>query len=244
MRFRSQPLGSIRTLAAVLMLAVLGFGPSATAQAGYIASNLTSAQSFNSSSGYNLTGPTSASGQGFEVAARFTSATTVSFDSAQLALAYRSGGNSLSVAIMTESVLPNMPGVPSGLALETIQLTNISANPGLVTASSALHPILAAGVNYWLVATYGASDTNIAWFVNSTGATGQLAYRSDTATTQGPWNYYAAGSTPAFSISGSTIVAAAVDGPSSGFLVGIGGLGLLTGSWMQRRRPNQPISLV
>ena len=233
MRFFTRP-SSSRRFPSLLALAVLGLGLGlgAEARAGYIASNLTASQGYNTGSAYNLTGPAAVQGgQGFVLGVSFTSASTVTFDSAQLALSFMSGTNALNVSLMTDA-----GGTPSGTTLETIRITGIGASPGLVTATSTTHSVLTAGVSYWLVATYGASDTYMKWYLNSTGATGQTAYRSDSSTAQGSWNAYPGGTNPAFAISGSpAATAAAVDSPSSAFLVGIGGLGLLTRGWVRRR---------
>lgn len=208
-------------------------GLSASTRADFSTSNFTASQGFNALSGYNLTGPKSVTGQGFAIGVQFTvgSTSNVAFNSAQLALAYRAGTNALDVSLMTD-----LKGVPSGTALETIRLTNVTATPGITTATSILHPILAAGVSYWLVATYAAADTNIAWLFNSTGQSTHSAYRSDSSSTLGSWIGAPSLTDPGFAIAASAISTAAVPAPPSGVLVGIGGLGLFWGHRIQRRR--------
>ena len=210
-------------------------GPFAkSSHADFLMSNLTATQGFNSQSGYTLTGPKATTGQGFVVAVEFTigSGTSFAFDSAQLALAYRAGTNSLNVSLVTD-----LKGSPTGTTLETMNLTNIAAVPGLATATSRLHPILAAGVSYWLVAAYGAPDTNIAWLFNSTSHVGSSAYRSDSATQQGSWVAAPTLTDPGYALFGTAAPAAnLVPAPPSGVLVGIGALGLCGGRLFRRRR--------
>ena len=220
-----------------LMLMLGGFA--SRAEADYLVSNLTSTQGFNKYSGFNVIGPKAVTGMGYAIGVRFTMSGTQSmaFDSAQLALAYRGGTNALDISLRTDQ-----NGIPGGSALETIQITNIDAYPGIVNVNSATHPILSAGVSYWLVATYGAANTNFAWLFNSLGGVGSSAYRPDSLITQGAWIASPTLTDAAYSISGSAAPVAvaaalgAVDSPSSGVLTAIAGLGLLSGHRFQRRR--------
>ena len=216
-----------------LMLMLGGFA--SRAEADYLVSNLTSTLGFNALSGFNLIGPKAVTQTGYAIGVRFTisGAQSMAFDSAQLALAYRGGTNALDISLRTDQ-----NGIPGGSALETIQITKINADPGIVTVNSALHPILSAGVSYWLVATYGAANTNIAWLFNSQGRVGLAAYRADTLTAQGNWVSAPTLTDAAYSISGSAVPVAVgvVDAPSSGVLTAIAGLGLLSGHQFQRRR--------
>jgi hypothetical protein len=92
----------------------------------------------------------------------FTPSQNYTFDSAELAISLSSGPNVLDVYLMGSS-----GGLPSGI-LESFVLTGaLSANPGtsLVTIGSVTHPVLDAGVQYWLVAAGGAS-TFASWQQN------------------------------------------------------------------------------
>ena len=217
-----------------LLILLGGFAPRAEAE--YLVSNLTSTSGFNPLNGYNLIGPGAVknTNAGYAIAVRFTiaSSQSMAFDSAQLALVYRGGSNALDI-----SLLSDQKGIPGGSALETIHIANVSSTAGLVTVNSTLHPVLSAGVSYWLVATYSAVDTNIAWLFNSQGRSGLAAYRLDTLTTQGIWLAAPTLTDPAFTISGSASQSfAVVDAPSSGVLTAIAGLGLFGGHHFQRRR--------
>ena len=229
MKFRSLR----RTVPGLVLVLLLGsFGSRASAD--FSISNLSATQGFNALSGWNLTGSRALNNQAYAIAVRFTMPTTTSmtFASAQLALAYRAGTNALDVSLMTD-----LRGIPSGTMLETMHLSNITAVPGLVTATSTAHSVLAAGTSYWLVATYGGTNTNISWFFNNTGRVGQAAYRPDTLTTQGDWISAPGSTDPAYALFGAISPGlTAVNAPSSGVLVAIGGLGLVGGRWCQRRR--------
>ena len=236
MPFKPSPLMRRRkSLVGLLLLFLGGFAPQA--EADYLVSNLSSSLGYNTQSGYNLIGPQAIKNvlTGYAIGVRFTISGTQSmaFDAAQLALVYRGGTNALNISLMTDQ-----SGIPSGTALETIRITGINATPGLVTVNSALHPILSVGVSYWLVASYGEVDTNIAWLFNSLGRSGLAAYRPDMLNATGSWIAAPALTDAAYSISGSARPAvAAVDTPSSGVLSAIAGLGLVGGQQLRRRRP-------
>ena len=214
---------------------VLVAAPAGRAEAGFEVGNLDSSGGFNSLNGYNLIGPVATPGPGYGIAVRFTvgSQQSFSFDSAQLGLSYRGGTDALNISLMQ-----NTGGLPGGTPLETIHLANIAAGPNLVTITSTLHPVLMAGISYWLVANYGGSDTNIAWLDNSTGQLGHAAYRADTTGGTGSWTGDGFDLDPSFAIFGTNIVANAgtVDAPPSGVLVGLGCLGLIGGQVVRCRR--------
>jgi hypothetical protein len=93
----------------------------------------------------------------------FTPSQTYTFDSAELAMSLISGPNVVDVYLMGS----NSSGLPSGV-LESFDLTGaLSADPAtsLVTIDSVTHPVLDAGVEYWLVAAGGAS-TSASWQQN------------------------------------------------------------------------------
>ena len=200
------------------------------AQAGFEVGNLGASNTFNTKSGFNLVGPAFFTGQGYGIAVEFTVSPTaaVSFDSAELGLAYRSGTNALSVSLMA-----NTGGIPSGTALETMSLANIAATPSIVTVNSTVHSVLTAGASYWLVANYGAADTNIAWMANSSGQSGHTAYRTDSIAGPGSWTADSTDADPSFAVFGSYV--GTVDAPPSGVLVGLGFLGMIGGRAVRRR---------
>jgi hypothetical protein len=92
----------------------------------------------------------------------FTPDQTYSFDSAELAVSLNSGPNVLNVYLMG-----NADGIPSGV-IESFHLVNdLSSDPatGLITVDSTTHPLLDAGMQYWIVAAGGAK-TFASWQEN------------------------------------------------------------------------------
>jgi len=226
-----------RCIALILLSAsICPAGFAHRAEANFEVTNLGSNNSFSTASGFNVTGPKTFPGQGYGIAVRFTvaSSTSISFDSAELGLVYRGGTNSINIALMTDG-----KGVPSGTTLESIHLANLSNVASLVTATSTVHSVLAAGASYWLVATYGAADTSIGWLANTTGQFGHSAYRPDTTSAIGSWvagpSYGDAGYA-VFGTDMGTNGVSSVDAPPSGMLVGIGCLGVISGHLFGRRK--------
>ncbi len=217
-----------------LVLAI-ALGPQA--KAGFEVGNLSANNGFDSTSGFNLTGPQTFTGHGYAIGVRFTVASTssVTFNSLELGLAYRNGTNKIDVSLMTDG----NGGVPGGTTLETIHLDDISAVPSLVTATSTVHSVLAAGASYWIVAVYGAANTSVGWLGNNSGQVGHSAYRPDTSSGIGSWTAGPSFTDPSFALFGDAITGAgteAVDVPPSAILVGIGCLGLASGRCFGRRR--------
>ena len=220
----------------LLFSMVITIGASSQARAGFEVGNLSSNNGFSTTSGFNLTGPQTFTGQGYAIAVKFTvaSPTSVSFDSAELGLVYRNGTNAVDVSLMTDD-----GGVPGGTALETIHLSNISAIPSLVTATSTVHSVLAAGASYWLVAVYGAGDTSVGWLGNTSGQVGNSAYRPDSSGGIGSWVAGPSYTDPSFAVFGQAVPnagLAAVKAPPTVVLLGIGCLGLVSGRYLKRYR--------
>ncbi len=196
------------------------------AKAGFIATDLGSGGSYNTTSGYTLAGPQSSSGLGYGLAVEFTvsGSSSIAFGSAQLALEYHGGANAVDILLMADN-----SGLP-GSTLETIHLTGIAAGPSLVTATSTAHTLLAPGTNYWLAAV-ASNDTYMSWMANSQGQMNHLAYRTDHGAGPSSWGTAPGNADVAFSIA-----TAAVPAPPSFALLGVGLLGL-AGYHFGRRRP-------
>ncbi len=232
-----RPISFRRSFLVVLITAlVVSCGHLGRAEAGFQAGNLGPNNAYSTQSGYNLTGPAFFTGQGYGIAVQFKIASpgAVSFDSAELGLTYRAGTAALDVSLMSDT-----GGRPSGMALETIHLTGIAAGPHLVTANSTAHSLLSAGINYWLVAIYGAPDTNIGWLANTVSQSGNSAYRPDTTRGIGSWLRDSSDSDPSYALFGTAAnpnLVGAVDSPPSALLVGIGSLGMIGGHFYRRRR--------
>lgn len=222
-----------RAIAFGLVAGSLLLGGGRPAGAGFIASDIGSGGTFNTLSGYNLTGPKVFTGQGYGLAVEFSVGGTapVAFGSATLALAYRGGSNAADVVLAADN-----GGLP-GTALETIHLSNISAIPSLVTATSTVHSPLAPGSNYWLEAI-ATGDTNMTWFASSQGAANHLAYRLDTGSGPGPWGLAPGSADPAFSISSVGVGnPAIVSAPPSLTLFGLGLAGLVGRGFLRKLGP-------
>jgi len=92
----------------------------------------------------------------------FTAGQDYTFQSMELAASLISGPNVLDVYLMG-----SLGGLPSGI-LESFTLNNeLSTDPasGLVTIDSVTHPLLAAGMQYWVVAA-GGPTTFASWQQN------------------------------------------------------------------------------
>ena len=226
-----------RSTSAIVLAFSLALIAPGRAEADYIAGNLpigttlTAGGLFNSGSGYSVLGTQAITGTGYSIAVKFTvGATAMTFDSARLGLVFRAGINAVDLSLVAD-----LKGLPVGSTMETIHLGGLSATPSLVTATSAAHSMLAAGMSYWLVATPGDTSTDVGWLANITGQVGHSAYRSGPTTGSGAWALAASSPDASFAVFG-TPVAAAVDEPPSGLLCGLGLVGLVAGHHARRRR--------
>lgn len=154
-------LSGVRTLIAVAGLLLV---TAAAAPAQVLFSNLGPGDSFDSSVGWILSSSASACGIDQQIATSFVPSSTASLGTVELALDLFGGGaNEIDIAVMTDAA-----GVP-GATLESIHLSGaIPGSPALVTATSALNPVLTGGTTYWVAALVGL-DTCGAWWFNNTG---------------------------------------------------------------------------
>lgn len=104
-------------------------------------SNFGPGMTFNQTQGLAITGSNLFGGVIFAHA--FTPSQTVTFSSAQLAMLLVAEPNHFQVLLMTSS-----GGLPGNI-IETITVT-MPTSPGIVTANSALHPVLTSGTQYWV----------------------------------------------------------------------------------------------
>ncbi len=120
--------------------------------------------------------------QGVTQAFQFGTAVSSQLTQVDLALRYFSipgaagGPANLDVSIESDNL-----GKP-GTAIETIHLTNVlgsvSFTPGIVTATSVSHPVLAAGTPYWLVvAPPDLLNTAFDWLISPNPSPTQFATR-------------------------------------------------------------------
>ena len=188
-------------LCTVVVAAVLALASASAARADQIIfSNFGPGMTFDTNHGYTVAG-SNALGTSV-VANRFTATSNLSFSSAQLALGLSSGSPSiLQVLLETDS-----GGLP-GSIIETINV-NIGAFPpgGVVTATSALNPLLTSGTNYWLVAYAPGPNTAAEWNFSF----GDVPTLSNFASNQipsptGPWTFASGPVRSAFQINGTPV---------------------------------------
>lgn len=79
--------GQIRFGVVAILLTFAALAPQSSAKAGFIASNLGSGNSYDTSNSYNLTGPQASTGMGYNLAIEFhiSGASPIAFGSAELA---------------------------------------------------------------------------------------------------------------------------------------------------------------
>ena len=152
----------------------------------------------------------------------FTPSQTVTFSSAQLAMLLVAEPNHFQVLLMTSS-----GGLPGNI-IETITVT-MPTSAGIVTANSALHPVLTSGTQYWLAVFAPEPNTFGIWHLalNDFSTPQALAFNSPT----GPWVVNNV-TRSAFQINGEPIPE-----PSTMLLLGTGLAAL--GTAVRKRRQNK-----
>lgn len=185
--------GGTLTREALLCISCLVLVPSLPA--GTIVSSFGPGQTFNSSFVDNVGGASQQS-----LAASFTPSAAYTLSTIDLAATWITGPNQLTVLLTSDA-----GGVP-GSTIESFNLTNFSGFyvPGVVTATSVLHPTLMAGTTYWVELTANdLVDTLDGWYpvLNSVtyGGFGESAYRSGA----GAWNVSGVGVFQAFDVTGT-----------------------------------------
>ncbi|HJP93007.1 MAG TPA: PEP-CTERM sorting domain-containing protein [Pyrinomonadaceae bacterium] len=187
-------------------------------------SNFGPGMTFNELQGFAITGSNLLGGA--IPALAFTPSGTFTFSSAQLAMNLVTGPNDFQVLLMTSS-----GGLPGNI-IETITLTDAVPMfpPQIVVANSALHPVLTAGTQYWLVAFAPEPSTFGIWnlSLNDFSTPQARGFVSPT----GPWIVPNTLIKPAFQINGEP-----VPEPSTMLLLGTG-LATL-GTAVRKRRQNK-----
>lgn len=186
-------------------------------------SNFGPGMTFNQNQGFAVTGSNLFGG--VIPAHAFIPSQTFTFSSAQLAMTLIDGPNHFQVLLMTSS-----GGLPGNI-IETITLTDVvSTFPGIVTANSALHPVLTSGTQYWLVAFGPEPNTFGTWNLSPDDFSSPQA-RGFTSPT-GPWDLANNVPRSAFQINGEP-----VPEPNTMLLLGTG-LATL-GTAIRKRRQNE-----
>jgi hypothetical protein len=179
-------------------------------------------QSFNQLQAWSVNGPSTIGPEA--VALSFTPSTALTFDAVLLPLASFAGTNSVIV-----SLAPDVNGHPGAAPLETFPLAGLP-NPSAPTVfqlNSVLDPVLTGGNTYWITVFPGASDTQVGWFENSTGALG-FQRSVDGGNT---WDSFLGSPSPAMEVLGNQVVT-----PEPSSLTLLAGLGASTIGWSWRRR--------
>ena len=108
---------------------------------------------------------------GQSVAIAFTPTQSYSFDAASLWMMsndFDAAGRSLTVSLQTSAGTASSAVAPSGTSLESwsFATTAVGWTPVMETVSSTLHPLLAAGSTYWIVAQSNeAAGVDPVWVV-------------------------------------------------------------------------------
>jgi len=145
----------------------------AAARAATVFDDFGAGNAYNSSSGYNVTGLSTAGGSNLSYMA-FTPSVSVSLTKLDIALSY-SGASGTNSAVIT--LMSDWFGLPFGTQLGTWAVNNLP-NFGTCCTVQTVIPsspiILFAGTQYWIGAGPGAADTLATWNRNATGATGKV----------------------------------------------------------------------
>jgi hypothetical protein len=213
----------MKRIPAALLIALIALFCRTSAEASTIVfSNLGPGNSYNGSGAYVISGSTTIFGD-LDQGSQFVPSQTVTLDSIEAALTYDRGPNAMELWLMSDDA-----GVP-GSILESFSFTNLppfdSTSTALAVGTSASHPLLMAGTQYWVIASTDG-DTRGDFNLNSTGDTGDVV-RMD----GGSWILFNA-QAAAFRVSGTE--AAPVPEPVSIVLLG-SGLVVSTARALKRR---------
>jgi hypothetical protein len=216
----------MKRLACAVAAVALLLGSVGQARADVISSNLGPGDTYDRINGRVESGPDIFPVGATRQAVAFTvTGGDFRFDSAQLGLTFVSGTNAIDLRLYSDA------GGEPGTVLETFHATGLpafgSTDNTLTTFTSALHSLLQAGQEYWLL-PFASGDTGVAWNDNSTGAN-SVALSHETEPTT--WQILPFSPQGAFRVNGSP---AAVPEPSTLTLLGLGTLALL-GYGRQRR---------
>jgi hypothetical protein len=199
-----------------LIFVAISLSPGAYAGPVTLFTDFGPADAFNCCAGYGTGHGAETGTAGFSVAASFTASLTATLNRIDVGVSIDHTGNlSGDVNIW---LLTNSGGFPGGI-LESFSLINAATiAPIIVSANSTAHPMLLAGVEYWIaIAPPDLINGKIGWLFNSTGATAPYISARVGA---GPWGFGSSGDSttqPAFRVIGD-----AVPEPASATLLAIG----------------------
>ncbi len=141
-------------------------------------SNYGPGNTFDTSWGWGILGSATTSGYRAQ-AQRFTPSITANLSTIELSI-FRSQGSGLS----NVSLVQDAGGFPTGSLLESFSAVAASGTSSPRLLNSAAHPLLQAGITYWLRLEPYDTTTVAGWYANNQGAANGFGY----AFSPGAWN--------------------------------------------------------
>ncbi len=198
----------------LLAVVLVGFGLTGPVPAATAFSNLGAGDSYDCCYGWAIYG--SAAPIKLDKGSRFVPPSSYTLDSVQAAFNWYGGTAGGYLWLMSDTA-----GAP-GAILESFHFASLPAPSAakIVTGTSTLHPLLSAGLQYWVVAS-ADSDSFLGFGWNTTGDTGLASRDSD-----GPWGVMPWATAGAFRVTG-TLAPIPEPEATSLMLIGLGLLGLV-----------------
>jgi hypothetical protein len=200
------------------LAAALALTPTLALAQNTIFSNLGTADTFSTVSGYSVSGAGSSNNNAVSIALSFTPTSTYTFTSFEVPV--NMSPDPQNTNSLTASLRQNNAGAPGGLLESFVRTIPVTPTPVLSLFNSGGGITLNAGSTYWIVLEPTGNTDYFTWYRNTTGATGwSFTLNSPT------WTPQPSGFSPALRVSGT--LGAAAPEPGSLALLGLGVLGAL-----------------